>query len=80
MEPRTSESTEPFNCIPAEKHPFLNIYGTRLTVMGYLPCVGVTLRSLESGEEHFYPAGGFFTFELKNKLSCKGQVTSLLTY
>ena len=25
MEPRTSESTEPFNSLPAGKHPFLNI-------------------------------------------------------
>ena len=53
MEPRTSESTEPFNSLPAGKHPFLNIYGTRLTVMGDLPGVGVTLRSLDTDESYF---------------------------
>lgn len=55
MTPRTHESTEPYNRIPPGRHPFINIFGSQLTVKGDLPAVGVTLCSLETGETYFYP-------------------------
>ena len=55
MAPRTSESTEPYNQLPPGRHPFINIYGGRLTLKGDLPVVGITLRSLETGASYFFP-------------------------
>lgn len=54
IQPRTPESTEPYNRLPAGTHPFISIYGDRLKLMGDLPCVGLMLRCVETGEEHFY--------------------------
>ena len=34
----------------------ISIYGDRLKLAGDDPEVGLTLRSVETGEEHFYPA------------------------
>lgn len=55
IEPRTVDSTEPYNQLPAGRHPFISIYGRRLTLMGDLPGVGVQLRCVATGEEYFYP-------------------------
>lgn len=55
IEPRTFDSTEPYNQLPAGRHPFISIYGSRLTLMGDLPGVGVQLRCVATGEEYFYP-------------------------
>lgn len=55
IEPRTSDSTEPYNQLPAGRHSFISIYGSRLTLMGDLPRVGVLLRCVATGEEYFYP-------------------------
>lgn len=54
IEPRTAESTEPYNQLPAGRHPFISIYGDRLTLMGDLPGVGLLLSCAETGEEHFF--------------------------
>ena len=56
IEPRTAESDEPYNQLPAGTHKHVSVYGRRLRLMGDHPDVGIRLRSLESGEEHFYPA------------------------
>ena len=56
IEPRTVDSTEPYNQLPAGRHPFISIYGSRLTLMGDLPGVGVQLRCVATGEEYFYPS------------------------
>ncbi|MCD7848833.1 MAG: hypothetical protein LUH63_03270 [Parabacteroides sp.] len=56
IEPRTSDSTEPYNQLPAGPHHFISIYGDRLRLMGDLPGVGVLLRCVETDEEHFYTA------------------------
>lgn len=53
--PRTADSTEPFNQIPAGRHPFVSIYGNRLTLVGDLPDVGIRLRCLDTGVEQFFP-------------------------
>lgn len=55
IEPRTPDSTEPYNQLPAGRHPFISIYGRRLTLMGDLPEVGVRLRCVATGEEYFFP-------------------------
>ena len=56
IQPRTSDSDEPYNQLPAGEHPFISIYGDRLKLAGDSPEVGLTLRSVETGDEHFYPA------------------------
>lgn len=56
IEPRTADSTEPYNQLPAGRHPFISIYGSRLTLMGGLPGVGVRLRCVATDEEYFYPS------------------------
>ena len=56
IEPRTADSTEPYNQLPARRHPFISIYGSRLTLMGDLPGVGVRLRCVATDEEYFYPS------------------------
>lgn len=55
IEPRTSDSTEPYNQLPAGPHHFISIYGDRLKLMGDLPGVGVLLRCVATGEEYFFP-------------------------
>ena len=42
--------------LPAGRHPFISIYGSRLTLMGGLPGVGVRLRCVATDEEYFYPS------------------------
>ena len=56
IEPRTADSTEPYNQLPTGRHPFISIYGSRLTLMGGLPGVGVRLRCVATDEEYFYPS------------------------
>ena len=56
IQPRTSDSDEPYNQLPAGEHPFISIYGDRLKLAGDSPEVGLTLRSVETGDEHFSPA------------------------
>lgn len=55
IEPRTVDSSEPYNQLPAGRHTFISIYGQRLMLMGDLPDVGIRLRCVETGEEYFYP-------------------------
>lgn len=55
IEPRTINSTEPYNQLPAGRHPFVSIYGSRLKLMGDLPGVSIQLRCVETGEEYFFP-------------------------
>lgn len=52
--PRTAESSEPFNQLPAGRHSFISIYGSRLTLLGDLPEVGIRLRCAETGVEQFF--------------------------
>ncbi|TWV63733.1 DUF4469 domain-containing protein [Parabacteroides distasonis] len=56
IEPRTPDSDEPYNQLPAGEHHFISIYGDRLKLMGDNPGVGILLRSCETGEERFYTA------------------------
>lgn len=49
---RKRTSDEPFNELPAGRHPFVSIFGRRLRLMGDLPGVGITLRCLETGETY----------------------------
>lgn len=56
IEPRSFDDKEPYNTIPAGDHPHVSIYGTRMKLMGDQPEVGLTIRSLETGEEYFLTA------------------------
>lgn len=56
IQPRTPDSDEPYNQLPAGEHPFISIYGDRLKLAGDSPEVGLTLRCAETGEERFYAA------------------------
>lgn len=53
IEPRTVDSSEPYNQLTAGRHTFISIYGQRLMLMGDLPDVGIRLRCVETGEEYF---------------------------
>ena len=56
IEPRSNDDESPYNQIPAGDHPHVSIYGSRMKLMGDQPEVGLTIRSLETGEEYFLTA------------------------
>ncbi len=55
IQPRTPDSDEPYNQIPAGEHRIISIYGERLKLVGDHPDVGITLSFPESGETWFFP-------------------------
>ena len=55
IQPRTPDSDEPYNQLPAGEHHFISIYGDRLKLMGDDPRVGLYLHRPDGSEEHFYP-------------------------
>lgn len=60
IQPRTPDSDEPYNQLPAGEHHFISIYGDRLKLVGDHPSVGLTLRRPDGSEEHFYPPSEVF--------------------
>lgn len=56
IEPRTADSTEPYNQLPAGRHPVHLDLRQPPDADGGLPGVGVRLRCVATDEEYFYPS------------------------
>lgn len=56
IEPYSRDDPQPFNTLPAGRHPHVSIYGRRLKLMGDLPEVGLTIRCLATNESYFLTA------------------------